>query len=82
MHEGEHGVTPKAALLLGPGECRRVWMVALLCRCARCDHEWQVWSRSVGAEPEPPRACARCKTPAWRTKPGTVRRGRPPKAQR
>lgn len=59
-----------------PGEARAAPAEVLRCRCARCGHEWT----AVG--PGPPRACAACRSPAWRTLPGTVRRGRPPRPPR
>lgn len=41
------------------------------CRCERCGYKWTALSK--------PKSCASCKHKGWNAKPGSVRRGRPPK---
>jgi hypothetical protein len=50
---------------LAPGEARETTMPALLCRCARCAHEWAAWSRTIGAQPERPDRCPQCDARTW-----------------
>jgi len=72
--------SPAMKPTLKPGEARRVSLSGLACRCARCGHVWTVAGR-LDRAPEVPTWCASCKSPAWRTKPGTVRMGRPPASE-
>lgn len=44
---------------------------AYACKCERCGHEWTAV--------ELPERCAKCKRLYWNAKPGTLKRGRPPK---
>jgi len=44
---------------------------ALRLKCERCGYRTLV--------EKPPKRCPKCKSPYWNAKPGTLRRGRPPK---
>lgn len=62
-----------AAALRGsrPGSGCAVSISVLLCRCARCDHEWTT------RDDEIPQSCPSCKSKGWHSKPADVRLGRP-----
>ena len=64
---------------LAPGETRETTMPVLLCRCARCAHEWAAWSRTIGAQPERPDRCPQCDTRTWDQRVAR-KAGRPKKA--
>jgi hypothetical protein len=49
---------------LEAGEMREVTIHALLCRCARCSHEWAVMPAPDDL-PERPDRCANCKARTW-----------------
>ena len=45
----------------------------LICECKRCGY---AWVKRVSGKPK---RCPKCISPYWDTKPGKLRRGRPPK---
>jgi hypothetical protein len=46
---------------------------SMICHCLRCGHEW------VRRIVDRPKRCPKCISPYWDTKPGKLRRGRPPR---